>query len=238
MRATMVAMVTLSDLGLMLGGSLAPLGCCVAFIARPCDEVLAEIETVRAGRELECIGPVGFEMAASHLDPMEAPWTTEVVVDCGAWTAYLNNFINGGDPSAIAPAVARRLDATCVTAVNVPRYGPGHASTQFLLQGPAGRPPLMAIRTLAAHCQDGRWSWHESGIVQPFEQPQRYGARVKRDRLDRPLLVEYLGALGIDVDDSAFYGPAWVVRQVVGWETRRVSVEAFRRESGWSTGHP
>ncbi len=117
-------MVTPWNQYLVLGGRLAPLGCCVAFINRPCSEVLSEIQAVRGGREVECIGPVAFESAVAYLDPMEAPWTTEVVADCGAWTVYLNNFINGGDPSAIAPALARRLDATCVTAVNVPRYGP------------------------------------------------------------------------------------------------------------------
>ena len=53
--------------------------------------------------------------------------------------------------------------------------------------------------------------------------------------IERPCAEEYLNSMGIDVDSSSFYGPAWVVRQVVGWETRRVSVEAFRREGGWQT---
>ncbi len=60
-------------------------------------------------------------------------------------------------------------------------------------------------------------------------------ARLKRERLDRPLLVEYLDAMGIDVDSDTFYGPAWVIRQVVDWESRRVSVESFRHDNGWES---
>jgi len=195
----------------LLGGRLAPLGCTVAFIDRGSDEVLSEIETVWSGHEIDVSGPVSFETAIARLDPMEAPWTTELVTNCGAWTGYVNNFVNGGDPSAIAPALARRLEARCVTAVHIPKHGPGHASTQFTLDGPDGEPPLMGIRSLAAHCVDGRWSWHEWGTAQPFERRERYEARLKRDRLDRELLVEYLAAVGIDVDTPDFFGRTWVV---------------------------
>lgn len=230
----MCSVVAVPDEHLVLGGRLAPLGCTVAFVDRDCGEVLSEIESFRPGQELDVVGPIEFVAALGRLDPMEAPWTTEVIVDCGGWTAYLNNFLDGGDPSAIAPALARHLGAKCVTAVHMPKYGPGHASTQLMLEGPGGEPPLMAIRSLAAHCEDGRWSWHEWGKVQQFERPERYGARRKRDRLDRPLLVEYLGAMGIHVDHAAFFGRAWVVHQLVDWHVRRESVDDFRRFNAWT----
>ena len=118
--------------------------------------------------------------------------------------------------------------------MHIPKYGPGHSATQFIIQGPSGRPPLMGIRDLAAHCADGNWSWHEWGTVQPFEHPDRYTTRLKRTRLDRSLLVEYLAALGIDVDGPCFLGQAWVVRQIVDWPVRRESVADFRRQHGWA----
>ena len=229
----MMPVVAVPDEHAVLGGRLAPLGCTVAFIDRQCQEVLSEIQALRTGHEIDVIGPLQFEAAVGRLDPMEAPWTTEVIADCGTWTAYLNNFVNGGDPSAIAPALARRMAANCVTATHIPKYGPGHASTQLVMEGPTGEPPLMGIRSLAAHCEDGRWSWHEWGTVQPFERLERYGARLKRDRLDRPLLVEYLNALGIHVDHDGYFGRAWVVRQHVDWHVRRESVEEFRRLNAW-----
>lgn len=226
--------VTELDEPLVLGGRLAPLGCTVAFIDRGCDEVLSEITRIRSEHDLNVSGPVAFELAMARLDPMEAPWTTELVSDCGAWTGYVNNSVNGGDPTAIAPALARRMEARCATAVHMPKYGPGHASTQFLLDGPDGQPPLMGIRSLAAHCEDGRWSWYEWGAAQPFEHVERYKARLKRDRLDRELVTEYLAAIGIEVDRSDFFGRTWVVEQVVDWRVRRESVADFRKQNGWS----
>ncbi len=99
----MMPVVAVPDEHAVLGGRLAPLGCTVAFIDRRCQEVLSEIQALRTGHEIDVIGPLQFEAAVGRLDPMEAPWTTEVIADCGTWTAYLNNFVNGGDPSAIAP---------------------------------------------------------------------------------------------------------------------------------------
>ena len=79
----------------------------------------------------------------------------------------------------------------------------------------------MYRRTLAAHAEDGRWSWHEAREPMPFEHPQRYTAHLKRDRLDRPLLAEYLAAMGIAVDDEASYADAAFIRQHVSWKTRK-----------------
>ena len=164
---------------------------------------------------------------------MEAPWTRQVLIACDGWTAYLNNGLNGGDITAVAPAIAHRRRWRCVSAEHMPRYGPGHAATQLWIQGPDGVPPLMYVRTLAAHAADGRWTWHTSGEVQPFERADRYQARRTRDRLDRSLLVEYLGAMGIRVDDPTFFGDALAVLQKVDWPVRRESVHDFRVENGW-----
>jgi hypothetical protein len=77
------------------------------------------------------------------LPPFEAPWTRELVLPCAKWTAYLNNGINGGDPTAIGPAVANLLGVRCVVAQHAPRYGLGHEGTQLWVSGPHGDAPLM-----------------------------------------------------------------------------------------------
>lgn len=59
----------------------------------------------------------------------------------------------------------------------------------------------MYERTLAAYAEDGRWSWQVSGVAQPFEQVRRYASRRIQDRFDRALLLGYMLALGIAVDD-------------------------------------
>jgi hypothetical protein len=164
------------------------------------------------------------------LPPFEAPWTRELLMPCGdRWTAYLNNFVNGGDPTAIGPAMARRLNARCVVAVHTPRYGPGHQSTQLLVQGPDGEPPLMYERTLNASATDGRWKWDDSGRPFDFEDVSRYTARRIRDRLDRSLLLRYLTALGIPAGDDDAYGPGVIIQQVVQWRRRTETLEDARR---------
>ncbi len=63
--------------------------------------------------------------------------------------------------------------------------------------------------------------------------PRSLHGRLKRERFDRPLLVQYLHALGIEVDDPAFYGEGVAVRQKVGWARRRESAAEVRRDWGW-----
>lgn len=150
----------------------------------------------------------GESRAVASLSPERHPWAAEGLLRCEGdeWTAYLNE---GADPWPAVSYVARCLSADGVVAVNSSR--PPHASTQFQLMGPTGKPPLLFVRTLAAHCEDGRWSWHEDGQQQAFEVPDRYSARRIRDRLDRPLLVQYLSALGIDIDGVNFVGSGLII---------------------------
>jgi hypothetical protein len=185
-----------------LGGSLRPIGCALSFLDASRAEVLEAVLDVR-GERCEVSIPMPLPACAWSLDPTEVPWTKELLIECDGWTAYLNNGIYGGDLSAIAPAIARWRGWRCVGAEHMPKYGPGHAATQLWMQGPRGEPPLDHVRTLGAYAEDGRWSWHESGEPQSFEVTDRYLARRKRDRLDRALLVDYLGSLGIRVDDRS-----------------------------------
>lgn len=221
-----------AHLPLLLGGSLRPVGGAVSFLEAPFGEVLEAVLSVSRDRS-EMPGSRSMPACLATLDPMEAPWTKEVIIECDGWTAYLNNGINGGDLTAVAPAVARLEGWRCVGAEHMPRYGPGHAATQLWLQGPDGEPPLGHIRTLAAHAEDGRWRWHEAGSPQAFESTDRYAARRVRDRFDRALLVEYLSALGIRVDDPAFFNDGVSVVQRVDWTVRRESASEFRRKNKW-----
>lgn len=146
------------------------------------------------------------------------------------WTAYLNNFVNGGDATAIGPAIARAMDVRCVVAQHVPRYGPGHAGTQLWVQGLGGEPPLMYERTICAVATDGRWEWITSRSLFEFEDVSRYTARRIRDRFDRPLLIRYLGALGIPADDDNAYGPGILIQQNVDWPTRTQTLQEARAD--------
>ena len=218
-----------------LGGSAAPTGLALNFIAAPFARVIEALTAFRSATGSGRISvdvPHGLWDGIHALDPMEAPWTVETLIDCGAWTAYLNNGLGGGDPTASADEIARQLETRCVMAMHAPRHGPGHAATQLWVSGPDGVPPLMSVRTLAVHATDGRWSFHQSGTPQPWEDVDRYQVRVKRHRLDRDLLVRYLAAMDIAVDSADFYGDAVVIRSLVDWPIRKVSVAEWRAEQG------
>lgn len=216
----------------LLGGSLSPAGLTVSFLEAPLSRVVERLTTWREGlgQSLE-VSPA--DLSSLRGLPFESPWTREVLLDCGDWTAYLNNDIGGGDPTAAAPYLSAALGVRCVIAMHAPPHGPGHASTQLWLLGPDGVPPLMYVRTISAIAEDGRWSWHVSGIPQPFERRERYHARRIRDRLDRPLLVGYLAALGIDVDRESFFEAGVLVRQRVTYSVRTMTADEVREEFGW-----
>jgi hypothetical protein len=217
--------------GLFLAGELRPAGLAIAFLRRPIADVRTELIAWRGrlGQELSVSDSLAFPTCVERLDPYEMPWTTELLIGCGDWCAYTNNAIGGGDLSGPPGYLSRALGCDVVHAVHVPKHPPGHASTQFGLVRPDG-----TSRTLAAHAEDGRWSWHAAGEQLSFERSERYTARLIRERLDRELLVEYLGALGIRVDDPGFYGTTVAVRRIFTFPRQRRETAAQTRASfGW-----
>jgi len=213
-----------------LGGSLAPLGLNVNFLDAPFDRVFDRLRRWRReelGQRIE-VCEATLAMAAEL--PLDTPWIRELLFSCGSWTCYLNNDIDGGDPTAAGPYLCSALDVRLVVAMHAPLRPPGHAATQLWILGPDGEPPLMYERTIAAYAEDGHWSWDESGSPLPFEQPERYSARRIRDRFDRGLLVDYLGALGIDVDSPEFYGEAVLITQIATDDVRAIDASTAGRE--------
>jgi len=146
---------------------------------------------------------------------------------------HLSNSLAGGDPTAPGPVISDQLGCRVVIAGHRQRHGPGHESTALWIHGPGGEAPLNVVRTLQVDCADGRWTWHESGEPLPFEQRARYQKRRKRDRFDRPLLLEYLRAFGLNPDEPEAFGAS---RVVCGEPTtgRTLSLAHARDELGLS----
>ena len=90
----------------LLGGDLAPIGITTSFLRRPMHEVRDALLTWRRHelrQTVEETAAARLPGCAAVLDPLEAPWTVELILDCGEWTASINNGIGGGDPTAVAP---------------------------------------------------------------------------------------------------------------------------------------
>lgn len=218
----------------VLGGRLAPLGWSIGFVQAPHTVVRDHLLAWR--RRLGAYLTERNKLPAwpdcvEHLQPLEAPWTSELLVaHNAAWTAYLNNDINGGDPWPPTSYLADQLGVPWVIATHHPMTAVGHASTAFALGGPGGEPPLRYIRTIDAHAEDRRWSWRTYGEPLPFERTSAYTARRIPQRFTRPLLVEYLAALGITVDTYDAYRDATLIRQRVLFRTRRQTLQQARAD--------
>jgi hypothetical protein len=225
----------------LLGGEAGPIGWYVQYLDTPFDTVLDALRRFHRGlgHRITIAEPRLYPDVLTGLLPFEAPWTRELLLPCGSWTAYLNNFVNGGDPSAYGPALRDVLGGRHITAMHSPRHGPGHGGTQLWEQGPDGRERACERtderrggwvgRTISAVATDGRWRWDASGTPFPFEDLDRYTARRIRDRLDRPLLLRYLTELGIPAADDA-YGPGVLVTRRMWGRRRTVSLAEMRAE--------
>lgn len=209
----------------LLGGEACPLASTVQFVEAPVEDVIGDLRKTYGD-----VQPTGrpLPLAINALLPFQAPWSRLLVAPLGHWSAVVNNFVNGGDPTAPAPALARRLGVRAVIAAHVPRYGPGHQATSLEVLGPDGEPPLMSVRTISASATDGRWEWHALGEPLDFEQRDRYEARRVRDRFDRDLLLAYLGELGIDASDDSAYGSAVLLSERASYARREETLEVAR----------
>lgn len=197
-------------------GDEAPIGWSIGFVAAPFVQVLESLISWRRaqGIAVEVRRNVpAFPGCLRALDPLESPWTTELLVGHGpAWTLYLNNHVNGGDPAPTTSYLAEIMAVRAVIAVHQPMTPLGYASTQFRLVAP-GAPAGEFERALIAHAQENRWSWHSSGALLPFERPEAYLLEEIPARLTRPILVGYLRELGISVDDEARYQDVALISQ-------------------------
>lgn len=229
-QAPLAVGVTLAPMTRLLGGTLCPLGLRVQFVEAEEPDVAAALRDI-VGRVTSTETGVPLPAALTRLLPLQAPWTRAMTAQVGRWTAIVNNHPSGGDGTAPGPAISDALKVRCVVASSVPRHGPGHAQTQLEVMGPTGVPPLMEIRSISATATDGRWGWDAGGEPFPFEDTDRYAARLTQDRFDRELLLRYVASLGIPVDDEC-YGLATLYQIKRRARTREVTLEQERRLFG------
>jgi hypothetical protein len=221
---------------LVLGGSAWPIGWSAGFIAAPLDAlwpvVLAWQSGIGAEHEESSLPNLSLAEQLRRLEPLEMPYTRRLLVRTdSAWTAYFDNHRLGGDPFPWVGYLSDQLDCRGVIAVHVPRGQRAHAATKFELFGPEGKPPLRYVRTIHAGLyEDGRWEFDAAGAVQPFEETASYGARLVRDRFTRDMLVRYLEALGIRVDEPAYYRDGLLVQKIVDYPTSTWTVDEAREE--------
>lgn len=55
--------------------------------------------------------------------------------------------------------------------------------------------------------QDPRWTFYEDGTPLPFEDLERYKLRIKKQRLNKEVILHYLRCAGWDIEDDNFWKP-------------------------------
>jgi hypothetical protein len=150
----------------------------------------------------------------------------------GAWTVTVDSAFPSGDVAGFMRARAL-FDVECEFAAVawVPSAADVLAASTFVHFLPERRflrspQPPGNTRWIQASDQDSRWEFDASGPARPFEEPQRYTARRKADRLTLDQLERYLAGVGVPVDD-----PGWLTGPAVA----AVRPPPRPPESTWST---
>lgn len=158
------------------------------------------------------------------------------------WTAYFDCGFQGTDAVSTVGYLSENLkcqgvalDSTPHT-LGTPLETPGrYGAVQFELFGPLQTDFLNYVRTISASHDGSRWRFDADGVVQAFEQPDRYQARKVRDKFTSEMLAEYAAALGIRPFDETFYASRGVLvetRQRVPRKGHSMSFEDTQRYWG------
>ena len=219
-------------MNVVFGGGLWPIGWSVGFIEAGFAEVARAMRDwhTEIGRKeswTDVDGPLPKLLAL--LAPLQTPPKRELIVGTERkWSAIFDNSRLGGDPNSAVHTLSRRLARRSVVATHIPRGQYRYPSTKFVLIGDDGA----SLRTVYAGIYDeGRWLFDAYGEVQGFEEVEAYGRRLKRERLTREMLLDYLWALDIRADDPSFYGEGALIENRDSWRPGwTAGVEKARRQ--------
>jgi hypothetical protein len=199
-----------------------PLTARVGLLRAPLDKVVRSSQPWKGGRgsfytttRHDCLD--GALTAHAPLPYLVETAELAIGAGNGEWTAVVNTGFPIGDVIGYLQARAR-LDLRCefVGVEWAPHTGDVSANAQFTHYRPAKRlfgsePPPGDLRWVQASEQDDGWDFSESGPPRDFEEPDRYTARRKADRLPYEVLRRYLAAVGVPVDDGGWLsGPVAV----------------------------
>ena len=166
--------------------------------------------------------------ALKLLDPLETPWTKEILTSTKSpWTAYFNNQHIGGDPFPPVSYLSQLLGCRGLIVITSP-----DGSSGFYLTG-AGQTDFLNVKRCVLALNDGnsRWVFSERGSPLPFEDSARYACKKIRDRLDAEMLTRYFATFGIDLFNDGFYGgehTLFSMRQE-GKHFSCISLDGYRR---------
>lgn len=165
--------------------------------------------------------------ALTLLDPLETPWTKELLICTESpWTAYFNNQNIGGDPFPPVSYLSQLLGCRGLIVQTFP-----DGSSGFYLTG-SEQTDFLNVKRCVLALNDGssRWKFSERGASLPFEDTARYTCKNIRERLDDEMLERYFAVFGIRLFDTEFYSgdhTLFSMRQQ-GKQLSRISLDSHR----------
>jgi hypothetical protein len=158
-----------------------------------------------------------FPEVLRSLEPLTGAVTPrELLVELtGGWTAYFDCGFRGTDAFPPVSYLAGAVGCLGLTISATPHTvdadnggGEGRlGAVQFALFGAAKTYFLNYVRVVEVVHDGSRWTFHQSGAEQPFEEPDAYANSRVRERFTSEMLERYCRALGVDAFNSAAYGP-------------------------------
>jgi hypothetical protein len=221
----------------LLGGRYFPITSCFGFLEADLETVIAADKNgrlSRGGYSIERIRGSLPEML-DRLLPLTGPLLRHLWVRTNAsWTAYFDNFVNGGDPYGPVHQGSLQIPCRGVMILNKPQTPKSYGGTRFTIFGSKSPVGLNVDREISAINDGGRWAWDQSGDPLPFEETSQYESRRIRDRLTPEMLDRYCTAIGIRAFDDAFYGSEGYLVQNnnIKFEPRTLTLNQAQEESG------
>jgi hypothetical protein len=149
------------------------------------------------------------------------------------WTACFDNGSKGGNPSTFVGELAERLKCRGVACGCIPntlsRSDRGKLGTwgavKFTLFGAEKRESLNIERSVSVINDVRGWKFNSAGVVQSFEQVDRYTTKKIAERFTAEMLEDYCRALGLELFDENFYdGPGFMTHSYPWFLPRLPSV--------------
>jgi len=206
----------------LLGERFAPITSRIGFLRAGLAEVAEALTAWRRdlaqqdlGQPFEVVveGTGPLEEALARVPPLTAPQVPrELLVQVGEeWTAYFNCWILGTDTFSTVAHLAEAGGWQTLRVACVPNTKKRFGAVMLVIYGPEPTDWLNRVRLIQLINDGGRWTFDLAGEVQPFEEVEAYGARLKRDRFTPEMLERYCQALGVDVFNAEAYGPKYVL---------------------------
>jgi hypothetical protein len=216
-----------------LRGAWEPYTSRIQFIEAPFERVAKEFSRWMREIQPDCkIEPYSgrLEPLLGLLDPYWWPVKRLLVETSSHWTAVFSNAHDTYEAHVLSERMRVRGVET-VFSVDLVHRGEvrnyGGTSFELIERG-------RSVRTVHVSRQDSGWAWDLLGSELPFEESERYKARVKRDRFDIEMLNRYCEALGIKRSDAAFYGEHGLLHSEAG---SRKTHPQYGSAAAWRATH-